>query len=894
MESAVIKLPPFNAYDPVADRLKSLKLLSEMIDKDKKLFIHPKVVRCLRDRLVDISPLIREAAFELVGKQLIARPECFNRDYYNIFCDRLRDNAIAVRKRVVRVLAGLLSKLGNSEMKTSLLAMMVNRIQDEQSVKKLCINAFISLWFPSKSKNKEELMDNAMSFAVTVSKCSEEGNFELLESLMHEILATNDEAVLSNAKHICSVLVDCLMSSTLEIYDMMVDKHGPVPKDPENQTEDDKFTSFQEQSFQLDVSLGDEQRIVSTLQALALFVRMRPELLVDYVQTFLPFLITPVKSTIDKYILEKVIKILEEVVPIIENPPEDFLNSLDEWLTVLIRTSTSNIIDSSVSCLRNAFGKFSYDSHRRLRTIVILYLKYLCKLKEIVKAKSQRALSSDDRNNLKRCIFTLSVICRYFDLDELLSDYPMPKFGSPTHSELNRNESDGTTPNKVRELIFAVLLFFSNNYESGDQISVNRKKPRMQDYDHSICQTSLTALGQLAASSPDLLKREQLRFIYLAIMNSSEDKYMSLKIQILKNLSTFLIAKESDALKKDKKCDVQASEQIRDLREMNLHDSGLCELIWRTLEQGLVTPASSISTLIAMSTDPIPKIRSRVNGLFKDIELKYAGMLASQSVPGAHKAYRLEAILKSHGINISSGIRLHEHQKETYRKSGSSFSSNQVEAVLSDFYHQIRTNKHQRRKFASSLLRLFTDDSKEILEMDEYVFVAQNFAHLPYQTMDESLYIIFEIEANSSASGQNILSGLKNLLLEVNSEPHYLDEENETEEDDDMSADNIFARLPQEKRAVFEFGKKAMPCFILLQLQRFLTKLYGLKREIIKKYDPHERTNEWEKPIERRKIPAFCFEYPFELASDENSTENQKKLANYFHKFVKAMLQVEK
>ncbi|KAI1695666.1 non-SMC mitotic condensation complex subunit 1 domain-containing protein [Ditylenchus destructor] len=620
MESAVIKLPPFNAYDPVADRLKSLRLLSEIIDKDKKLFTHPKVVRCLRDRLVDISPLIREATFELVGKQLIAKPECFNRDYYTIFCDRLRDNAIAVRKRVVRVLAGLLSKLSNSEMKTSLLALLVNRVQDEQSVKKLCINAFISLWFSSKSKSKEELTDNAMSIAATVSKCTEEGNLELLESLMHEILDTNDVAVLSNAKHTCSVLVDCLMSSTLEIYDMMVDKHVPAAKDTENQTEDDKITSFQEQSFQLDVSLGDEQRIVSTLQALALFVRMRPEFLVDYVETFLRFLLAPVKSTIDKYILEKVIKILEKVVPIIENPSEEFLNALDEWLTVLIRTSTANIIDSSMSCLRNVFEKFPYDSHRRLCSIVVLYLKYLFKLKDIVETHSQRALSSEDRNSLKRCIFTLSVICRYFDLDDLLSDYPMPKFGSPTRSELNSNESDGTAPNNVRELIFDVLMFFSNNYESVDQMSVNRKKARLQEYDHSICQTSLTALGQLAASCPDLLKREQLRFIYLAIMNSSEGKYMSLKVQILKNLSTFLIAKESDAMKKDnKKCDVPSGEQISDLREMNLHDSGLCseliqaywpaiidsyyythtevrleagELIWRTLEQGLVTPVS--------------------------------------------------------------------------------------------------------------------------------------------------------------------------------------------------------------------------------------------------------------------------------------------------------------
>ncbi|KAI1694801.1 hypothetical protein DdX_19932 [Ditylenchus destructor] len=77
------------------------------------------------------------------------------------------------------------------------------------------------------------MLDNkpTMSIAVTVSKCSEEGNLELLESLMHEILDTNDVAILSNAKHSCSVLVDRLMSSTLETYDMMVDKHDRAAKE---------------------------------------------------------------------------------------------------------------------------------------------------------------------------------------------------------------------------------------------------------------------------------------------------------------------------------------------------------------------------------------------------------------------------------------------------------------------------------------------------------------------------------------------------------------------------------------------------------------------------------------------------------------------------------------
>lgn len=46
-----------------------------------------------------------------------------------------------------------------------------------------------------------------------------------------------------------------------------------------------------------------------------------------------------------------------------------------------------------------------------------------------------------------------------------------------------------------------------------------------------------------------------------------------------------------------------------------------------TLGQGLVTPGSSIPTLIAMSTDSIAAIRNKVGNLLKDIDSKYAGMV---------------------------------------------------------------------------------------------------------------------------------------------------------------------------------------------------------------------------------------------------------------------------
>ena len=50
--------------------------------------------------------------------------------------------------------------------------------------------------------------------------------------------------------------------------------------------------------------------------------------------------------------------------------------------------------------------------------------------------------------------------------------------------------------------------------------------------------------------------------------------------------------------------------------------SNTFQVVWQTLQQGLVTPGSAIPTLIAMCTDPLPNVRVRIEQLIKDIDTK--------------------------------------------------------------------------------------------------------------------------------------------------------------------------------------------------------------------------------------------------------------------------------
>lgn len=79
------------------------------------------------------------------------------------------------------------------------------------------------------------------------------------------------------------------------------------------------------------------------------------------------------------------------------------------------------------------------------------------------------------------------------------------------------------------------------------------------------------------------------------------------------------------------------------------------QVVWLTLNQGLVTPGASIPTLIAMTTDPVDVIRNRIDILLKDIDSKYSGMVQSKAMQGVRLAYNLHLKLRQK-VNLKDKV----------------------------------------------------------------------------------------------------------------------------------------------------------------------------------------------------------------------------------------------
>jgi len=153
-----------------------------------------------------------------------------------------------------------------------------------------------------------------------------------------------------------------------------------------------------------------------------------------------------------------------------------------------------------------------------------------------------------------RCVYTLGVMFRYFDFDQMLNSSENPEI----MAEYQRlNESDGSielrinerrskgsstpTPGLLREYIFACLLYFVESrvaelsLKALAAIGIYLSPDRPHDSHYTI-------LGQMIAGWTEFASDPELTRLYDYLLNSGRDEFESLKIQVMRNLTSFIAA----------------------------------------------------------------------------------------------------------------------------------------------------------------------------------------------------------------------------------------------------------------------------------------------------------------------------------------------------------------
>ncbi|XP_038558625.1 nipped-B-like protein A isoform X3 [Micropterus salmoides] len=616
-------------------------------------------------------------------------------------------------------------------------------------------------------------------------------------------------------------------------------------------------------------------RLVACITTLYLFSKIRAQLMVKHAMTMQPYLTTKCNTANDFMVICNVAKILELVVPLMEHPSETFLATIEEDLMKLIIKYGMTVVQHCVSCLGAVVNKVTHN-YKFVWACFNRFYGALNKLKIQHHEDPNSTTLVANKPFLLRSLFTVGALARHFDFD--------------------LEEFKGTNKVVIKEKVLELLIYFTKHE------------------DEEVKTKAIIGLGFLVIMHPSQMFMPEVKSLYNGILADSSSS-INLKIQILKNLQTYL--QEEDTRMQEADREWKKLSKQEDLKEMGDISSGMSSSIMQlylkqvleaffhtqssvrhfalnvialTLNQGLIHPVQCVPYLIAMGTDPEPSMRNKADQQLVEIDKKYTGFIHMKAVAGMKMSYNLQQAIESSRKTIIRGFR----QDETHS------------ALCSHLFTMIRGNRQHRRAFLISLLNLFDDSAKT--EVNMLLFIADNLACFPYQSQEEPLFIMHHIDITLSVSGSNLLQTFKELLLKeprrkekvkkewknmsdgedeeqkMNCDSLRSDEEDDSNSDDDVvrrpkkarkpvadssesetdledldleDVDKVMRLLPDSPTGLLDFANAVQGILLLLVLKQHLKNQYGFSDSKIQKYSPTESAKVYDKAVNRKNNVHF-------------------------------------
>ncbi|KAM4754288.1 nipped-B-like protein isoform 4-T4 [Cyanocitta cristata] len=590
-------------------------------------------------------------------------------------------------------------------------------------------------------------------------------------------------------------------------------------------------------------------RLVACITTLFLFSKIRPQLMVKHAMTMQPYLTTKCSTQNDFMVICNVAKILELVVPLMEHPSETFLATIEEDLMKLIIKYGMTVVQHCVSCLGAVVNKVT-QNYKFVWACFNRYYGALSKLKGQHQEDPNSTILTANKPALLRSLFTVGALCRHFDFDQ--------------------EDFKGNSKVNIKDKVLELLMYFTKHS------------------DEEVQTKAIIGLGFAFIQHPSLMFEQEVKTLYNSIL-SDKNCSVNLKIQVLKNLQTYL--QEEDTRMQQADRDWKKVAKQEDLKEMGDVSSGMSSSIMQlylkqvleaffhtqssvrhfalnvialTLNQGLIHPVQCVPYLIAMGTDPEPSMRNKADQQLVEIDKKYAGFIHMKAVAGMKMSYQVQQAINTCPQDPVRGFRHDE-------------SSN---ALCSHLYSMIRGNRQHRRAFLISLLNLFDDTAKT--EVNMLLYIADNLACFPYQTQEEPLFIMHHIDITLSVSGSNLLQSFKESMVKDKKKERKPSSDEETESDSNSGSESkseeeaskprrlrkrvnsdsdsdeendinaVMKCLPENSAPLIEFANVSQGILLLLMLKQHLKNLCGFSDSKIQKYSPSESAKVYDKAINRK------------------------------------------
>ncbi|XP_018609015.1 nipped-B-like protein isoform X2 [Scleropages formosus] len=698
-----------------------------------------QILRVLGESAIAVRTKAMKCLSEVVAvdPSILARPD-MQRGVHG----RLMDNSTSVREAAVELLGRFV--LSRPQLTEQYYDMLIERILDTGiSVRKRVIKILRDICLEQPTFHKITEMCVKMIRRVN----DEEGIKKLVNETFQKLWFTptpshDKEAMTRKILNITDVVSAC-RDTGYDWFEQLLQNLLKTEEDasykPARKACVQLVDNLVEHILKYEESLADSEnksvnssRLVACITTLYLFSKIRAQLMVKHAMTMQPYLTTKCNTQSDFMVICNVAKILELVVPLMEHPSETFLATIEEDLMKLIIKYGMTVVQHCVSCLGAVVNKVTHN-YKFVWACFNRYYGALIKLKTQHQEDPNSTVLVANKPALLRSLFTVGALSRHFDFD--------------------LEEFKGSNKVVIKDKVLELLLYFTRHE------------------DEEVQTKAIIGLGFLFIQHPSLMFVQDVKGLYNGIL-SDRSSSVNLKIQVLKNLQTYL--QEEDTRMQEADREWKKLSKQEDLKEMGDISSGMSSSIMQlylkqvlesffhtqssvrhfalnvislTLNQGLIHPVQCVPYLIAMGTDPEPTMRNKADQQLVEIDKKYTGFIHMKAVAGMKMSYQVQEAIWTTQASVIRGFR----QDETHM------------ALCSHLYSMVRGNRQHRRAFLISLLNLFDDSSKT--EVNMLLYIADNLACFPYQTQDEPLFIMHHIDITLSVSGSNLLQSFKEVRM---------------------------------------------------------------------------------------------------------------------------------
>ncbi|KAJ2807902.1 Sister chromatid cohesion protein 2 [Coemansia helicoidea] len=790
----------------VSLRSRALRALNQIAQHRPRVLYQPSVKFAINHRLQDSSPLVREAAIDLLGKHIAHNPELTD-EYYEFISVRILDKGPSVRKRVMRILADVYATSENTEQLVDIGVRLLQRASDEErAIRELALKTLQDLWFTDQLRqhasdggptaetpgnvfnslppdSQREVLKRVRVMTGVMDATRARDNADLMAGLFRHACTGPGRADNDEALFVVRCMIDALFEQLLRAEESALGAARPGG--------DGSDTAPPE--FAAAACL----RFIATLSAIAPdAVAMRAQSLSGYLR---------LDGAADEGALLDVLAIFNNTLLKIPHPGAAFLGALEGDLIRLLSSSPQSVLTVAVPCLCTLVDRLT----RNYAKLVRLFRSCVLQLYREQQAVGSGAASTMSPKNLMRFIILAGLTSRHFDFDQCRE----------RHGEYFR-ELDQIAGGSMLDLMSRLLLFFA---------AAQRPTP--------VQLAAMHMLGQLHIRRPRLALELPAR----AVMDRAfAEGSAGHKLQVLRNFLEFLrtdteraAAQDQDGRAAEREVDAKALigdvgdvgeagvgaslmqmyldriiEAMFGSRSAALRAAGF-EVVSLVLEQGLAHPLKCMPALIALGTSNDAYTRTKAWRLYQELSFKYASFIHSRDLEGVRRAYEYQLLVHGDAGAVEGYDTSADAQEQPGRPA----------ARLQFVYSQARSRRRQRNELLTLLVKACDGDPSSAAgpggaDIPFVRFVAENLSAFEFRHLDEVLHVVYQLSSVIASTGVNL--------------HHQLDAEagGASSADDDAGG--------QQRQAT----EQSVCICILLELREFLMAHYGVTEARCASYSP--------------------------------------------------------